>query len=408
MEAQMSDNVIILGAGASVDAGVPVLANFVDKMLEYGLKGKAGNRSLSDDDKNIFEQAMKVRKELDGYHGRAAFDDRNIEDILSILAFNLMSGEKEERNKLEWMTKAIARTIELSTIVKFDNQRTNEIQKVEGAEAYIDFWYNLFRKFSNQKDLPTIITFNYDLVLERSLFQLLINTYFKPYNEERFPYDGIILKYYYKALESFPYRVNHITYEHHVDSGIEHLGGTTIETCSEKELKKPAIIELLKLHGSINFPNRNSNENIKPMIPTDPVENAYILPPLPNKGLFGEEVGIWKVALERLRQAKNIVIVGYSLPQTDIYMQYFFKAGLGPNVNLNKITVFNPILFRNNFGVDPECKAMEERFGNCFSPQLRARIIFRSFDWPRTDEKLLGTFKHFVEAINNDSSQLFF
>ena len=406
----MSDNVIILGAGASVDAGVPVLANFVDTMLEYGIKGKAGNKSLSDDDKIIFEEAMKVRKELDGYHGRAAFDDRNIEDILSILAFNLMSGEKEERNKLEWMTKAIARTIELSTTVKFDNQRTTEIQKIEGADGYIDFWYNLFRKFSNQGEFPTIITFNYDLVLERSLFQLLINTRFRPYDEERFPNDGIVLKYYYEALESFAYKVNHINYTHHTEHGIEHLGGTAIETCNEKDLKRPAIIELLKLHGSINFPNRNSKENIKPTIPTNPVENAYILPPLPNKSLFGEEIGIWKIALERLRQAKNIVIVGYSLPQTDVYMQYFFKSGVGPNTDLNKISIFNPTLFQDN----ADRMEMEQRYIKCFSPQMVKRIEFRPVEkksllkFEENVENYFGRFAHFVSIINDQNYNIFF
>jgi len=252
----MTDNVIILGAGASVDAGVPLLGNFVEKMLEYGLKGRARGKVLSSYDKKIFDEAMKVRNELDGYHGRAAFDDRNIEDILSILAFNLMTGKKEERNKLEWMTKAIARTIELSTTLTFDNQRINEIQKVEGADVYINFWYNLFKKFTNQENFPAIITSNYDLVLERSLFQLLINTYYKPYNEERFPFDGILLKYYYDPLHSFSYKVNHITYTHHTDNGVERLGGTNIAACNEKELKRSANIELLKLHGSINFPKR--------------------------------------------------------------------------------------------------------------------------------------------------------
>lgn len=173
----MSDNVIILGAGSSVEAGVPLLGNFVNQMLEYGFKGKAHGKDLSSEDKTIFADAMKVRNELDGYHGRAAFDDRNIEDILSILAFNLMAGGETERKKLEWMTRAIARTIELSTKVKFDNNQTNIIQKVEGAELYKNFWQKLFRRFSNQNDFPTIITFNYDLILERSLFHLLINTY---------------------------------------------------------------------------------------------------------------------------------------------------------------------------------------------------------------------------------------
>jgi len=407
----MTDNVIILGAGSSVEAGVPLLGNFVDQMLEYGFKGKAHNKDLSSEDKTIFAEAMKVRNELDGYHGRAAFDDRNIEDILSILAFNLMAGGETEREKLEWMTKAIARTIELSTKVKFDNNQIDKIQKVEGVEVYKNFWQKLFKRFSNQNDFPTIITFNYDLVLERSLFHLLINTHYNAHNENLFPFDGISLKYYYDVLAPFFYKVNQTIYSQAGDIGIENLGGTNISLCNQIDLERPANIELLKLHGSINFPNRISHESTKPIIPTDSVENAYILPPLPNKGLLGEQIEIWKVALERLREAKNIVIVGYSLPRTDIYMQYFFKAGLGPNVNLNKITVFNPVLFRNKLDtMDPECKAMEERYSSCFSPQLKERIVFRPsyLKLNNIKEELAGTFRHFVQSINNDSIGLFF
>ncbi|MGB8981910.1 MAG: hypothetical protein WCC12_08550, partial [Anaerolineales bacterium] len=135
----MIDNVIIFGAGASVDAGVPLLGNFVDKMLEYGLKGKVGNKAISDEDKKIFDEAMKVRNELDGYHGRASFNDRNIEDILSILAFNLMVGDKADRAKLDWMTKAIARTVDLSTNIRFDPRLHGQIQRGK-TQIYTSFW----------------------------------------------------------------------------------------------------------------------------------------------------------------------------------------------------------------------------------------------------------------------------
>lgn len=92
-EIAMTDNVIILGAGASVDAGIPLLANFVEKMWEFAITGKHNGKNLSEEDQRIFNEAMKIKNELDGYHGRASFDDRNMEDILSILSFNLIGGK---------------------------------------------------------------------------------------------------------------------------------------------------------------------------------------------------------------------------------------------------------------------------------------------------------------------------
>ena len=97
----MSDNVIIFGAGASRDAGIPLLAEFVEKMLDFHQRGTNRLKPLSEDDRAIFQSAIDVINELDGYHGRAAFDDRNIEDILSILSFDVMGGEEAQRTEVE-------------------------------------------------------------------------------------------------------------------------------------------------------------------------------------------------------------------------------------------------------------------------------------------------------------------
>jgi hypothetical protein len=43
----MSENVIILGAGFSHDAGIPLLRNVVDKMWEYERRGVNGKNALS-------------------------------------------------------------------------------------------------------------------------------------------------------------------------------------------------------------------------------------------------------------------------------------------------------------------------------------------------------------------------
>jgi hypothetical protein len=54
-------------------------------------------------------------------------------------------------------------------------------------------------------------------------------------------------------------------------------------------------------------------------------------------------------------------------------MQYFLKAGLGPNVDLSKIFVFDPVLYSENIDA---ANAMKDRYASCFSTQLRRRICF--------------------------------
>ena len=383
----MTDNVIILGAGASVDAGIPLLTNFVEKMWEFSITGRCNGKELSEDDKKIFNEAMKVKNELDGYHGRAAFNDRNIEDILSILSFNLIGGKKSDREKQKWFIKAITRTIDLTCNVQHDG-KLNRMQS-DGNGVYRSFWHRLFARFKDAPNsFPTIISFNYDLVLERSLLQALIGTNYDFY-KDKFPFSSINLKYQYGLVKDLMFKAKYTQFTTSLSPARQET--ELILEPIDEPLQNSINIELLKLHGSLNFPA--TKEGV--FFPTQAADNPYILPPIINKWVGRNEETIWSAGLQRLREAKNIIIIGYSLPQTDIFMQYFLRAGVGPNLNLNKIIVFDPTLYKDSL----ENKLMRERFENCFSPQLRNRIYFNPVDF--SDTSLNGTFKGFVDRIDN-------
>lgn len=395
----MADNVLILGAGASHDAGIPLLAGFVEKMWEYAIRGKNGDEPLSAEDHDIFKKAIEVRNELDGYHGRATFDDRNIEDILSILSFNLIGGRRSDRAKLDAIIKAMARTIELSCTVTH-NGRLNQMQTA-GPPVYRNFWHHLFRWAEASGALPTIITFNYDLVLERSLLQLLVGT---QYNRIRatFPFPGIALKYYFDQSSETSFRVDYVTFDDFEDR----KPGTALVAASGAQIEGAANIEILKLHGSLNFSkNRNEGEGY-PL--TAALADPYILPPIFDKLTIKPPREMWKVALERLRGAKNIIIIGYSLPETDIYMQYFLKTAVGPNIDLNKVYVFDPVLFEGG----EDAQGMVGRYLSCFAAQMRNRIVFHparvETAQALTSRIRQGTFEHFVHTIGKEADRVFF
>lgn len=229
--------------------------------------------------------------------------------------------------------------------------------------------------------MPTIISLNYDLILERGLFHLLIGLhlkYIKP------PIQGVEIDYHYDPVGDFQYIIKNATYM--TKSGEEI--GTILERGTTDN---PLRIEILKLHGSLNFPRTNMKE---PISLVQPVDTPFILPPIINKMSSAKSITkMWATALQRLRTAKNVIIVGYSLPRTDIYMQYFLKTALGPNRDLNRIYVFDPVLFRD----DSTSKEMMDRYANCFSPQLQDRIVFRPVI--HSDDYKEGTFKHFVNDL---------
>ncbi len=100
---------------------------------------------------------------------------------------------------------------------------------------------------------------------------------------------------------------------------------------------------------------------------------------------------------------KNVIFVGYSLPVTDMYMQFFLKAALGPNQELNKIFVFDPTLW-----TDSEAAAnMLVRYQNCFSTQLRPRIEFKP-NMPFPNDGYAGTTEHFVNILEHCPDYLLF
>lgn len=368
----MSDTVFLLGAGFSRTAGIPLLGEFVDRMWEMALRGKAQS-PLDEDDKRLFAAAMEIREELDSYHGRAAFNDRNIEDLLSILSFNVIGGGKKDKQKLGIMSSAIARTIELLCSVQHPGINFKHGRVVnEGPDLYRNFWKAIFTAANLGHSIPTFITFNYDLVLERSLLQVLIGTSYGSSN--RLPFSRFRIDYHYGPLQPKAYDIRYTTFERLSERRTVEEGVMLAEANpAQSNNSKP--IEILKLHGSLNFPRKSidsKREEFDTSL-TRAVSDPFILPPVFNKASGDAAAQMWKIAIERIRNAKNIVIVGYSLPATDIYMQYFLKAGVGPNRNLSKIVVFDPLLFSDLPGSD----AMKARYGSCFSPQLRDRIDFR-------------------------------
>jgi hypothetical protein len=394
----VKNSALILGAGASNDAGIPLMNDFVQCMWEISRRGRWLDTFLPLEDQNIFRRAIEVTNELDQFHGRAMFDDRNIEDILSILSFNVVAGKKKDKDKLKDLTRAIARTIELTCTVKHDG-RLHVVQD-EGPTIYPSFWQALFKWYESSRQLPTIITFNYDLVLERSLFQVLINN--KIYNPDdcHVPFRGMEIDYHYNC---FPIQRFKVLYDEYFNPRNGRSKGTKLVKCDEFHEEGTLHLDILKLHGSLNFRRPHCTNTKQPSL-VDPVKDPFILPPIFNKLSSSNPQEIWREALIRLMSTKNIVFIGYSLPRTDINMQYFLKAAIGPNIDLNRISVFDPVLFRE----DADAKDMRDRFGCCFSPQIQNRINFQPSIASNTPLERKGKLSHFVQLVWNDPKEIFF
>lgn len=95
---------------------------------------------------------------------------------------------------------------------------------------------------------------------------------------------------------------------------------------------------------------------------------------------------VWKAAVDAIRDAYQIVVIGYSMPQTDTFFQYLLTLGLSNNQKLHRVVVVNT----------DSSDAFRSRYKRVFSRSLddRGQLLFvkdkdfRRFVSPRhTDDK---------------------
>jgi hypothetical protein len=87
-------------------------------------------------------------------------------------------------------------------------------------------------------------------------------------------------------------------------------------------------------------------------------------------------------------------------------MQYFLKAALGPNQDLNRIFVFDPDLFRSHRAAQGE--DLKKRYAMNFSPPVQRRIVFQPPIKDKWREEQGGTMWHLSHLLATAPQELLF
>lgn len=127
--------------------------------------------------------------------------------------------------------------------------------------------------------------------------------------------------------------------------------GTRMTGDDDWKPKQPAgqkkTLHLYKLHGSLHFQVDAKDRpavHLKklPYTKLKGTPKFSIIPPESNKaydkGIFRE---LWKRASLAIGKATEIVLIGYSLPQTDLHATALFRTSVKPNA-LRSLVVVNP------------------------------------------------------------------
>jgi hypothetical protein len=154
----------------------------------------------------------------------------------------------------------------------------------------------------------TIITFNYDLLVEDALA-------------------GVGVPFAYAFAKKT------VNYD-------------TTARCAQG-LQAANALQVLKVHGSLNwaFPGGRGGK-LTVFSDYDTVRAKglapMLVPPTWRKIFAGQLGDVWDAAVSALGSATRIVILGFSMPATDPHFKYLLAAGLQNNISLRRLLFVNP------------------------------------------------------------------
>lgn len=181
-------------------------------------------------------------------------------------------------------------------------------------ETHENFW-----RFFRPLNVKTIVTLNYDLLVERALHKLSG----EGESEPLFSYGG------------FPYR-----------QVVRKMTNVTSRSSKDVILGNDYLI--YKLHGSLNWAHERHSSNMKIH---DDVRAVFrtsatvgvpaIVPPIPEKELPEEFARIWSQAGEELLASDVWVVCGYSMPEYDEALRDWFEY-LTSQSQVSRIALLDP------------------------------------------------------------------
>ena len=313
-------NVYVVGAGFSADRGLPVLANFMLVMRDaHPWLMTNGRKSEALSIQTVLEYRLKaasagyrVRIELENieelFSLAAASRDDLTPDIRTAIAATLDYCQKtnpEARTYFDVATDTLP-TVGNITAGSFNPSRGNVIRlSMPTYEHYVGGLTGWFGS-GIVVGKNTFISFNYDTLVEESLSGLGIDfTYgFKPNSVDLDP------------------------------------------SLSSLRQREGASIKVLKLHGSNNWAREDAEKKLRLFGSYDAVRSKNwspeLVPPTWRK-VFGNELNdVWSEALTAIESATRVIMLGFSMPETDLHFKYLLAAGLQNNVSLRQIVAVNP------------------------------------------------------------------
>jgi hypothetical protein len=251
----------------------------------------------------------------------------NLEHLFNLIEMDIFySKSNKAKNIKNDFIRLICDVLTEKTPYPFTHNSSGHLSMNYNYKNYFNFLRLFIKDDKSGLKLydDTIISFNYDLVLEGAACI---------YNWRRV--ESLGDKYILGNLRGLE---NLIKFNMHIDN--KNIISDDVSKYYRKEREasyfpdsdiysdKENSLKFIKLHGSINWKSVNNGK-------------SFIVPPTWNKSDIRIR-NLWDKAYRELIQARRIIIVGYSFPETDIYVKSLLALALNENRILQNIYFINP------------------------------------------------------------------
>ncbi len=338
--------VLFLGAGFSAPFGLPVLKEFFEKALN--------SESLSQDDKEFLTSLRSRARSANAF---LVGSNHDLEHILSIA---LMAGRSLGIADPDPATDAYVRLCRILGLVfsQYDNavkerDMAKQLRSLLGAESWP----------GNTK--LDILTTNYDLTAElalatNGLAPTLPVAWTTAYDQD--------------SSQSLYSTRNHPIVLHKLHGSINW------------ELRDDRLLVFDHLAPAHHLTDRSMVSGLWPrMLVRDGArpERPLIVPPSLYKAQPHSVLDpMWSRARDALAQADRLAFIGFSFPDSDTYMKYFFADALTDNTNLPEIKIVDP-------NATEIVRRLRESEANQYGSQFLEMLSPLDADWRRSGFTIL-------------------
>ena len=329
------DVVFVLGAGASYGDGVPLQREILPMLL---------NGSMGRLDRSVMGRQLKDFIESNFYVDAKAGEFPKLEAVFGFLDYFIQQHESLNA-KYNYNEIVLIRENLIKIIHYIVNDRSNR-----QSPFYHRFWKTIQ---DNNRNI-SIITLNYDTLLEQAFRPLYPKTGYIDYCIHLMNFEK------HDTLKEFQFWVN------------------PREPVMAEPDEQPVPIKIIKLHGSLNWKycnccnqallttwDRDIDLNSGSFVghthpgrkeydyfcPVDGTEfQTLILPPSYVKTLNNPVISrLFSEASREIRATRRIVFIGYSLSDGDVHVKALFKKHLHPDVELVAINPKSSDIVRHRY-----------------------------------------------------------